>query len=303
MRFLATGTANVIPILKCILLQAPLSLSHTHTLSLSLSHTHTQTHFSLIPIQHLNINFSRFIFTFKYQPYISSNLSHRLHPSFTSVSISISLVVRLPEAVLPDLLHFTSIRSVRFNQKIRKMNHCGVHQKNTFGSSQEERRRSVLVSGSFDNVEPMVCPKPRRLSLFSATMNEPVRSLRWQMSEVYESKAGSELQDIFFAKGGGYSPLDQICTNVASSPPFFSGSPPSRVSNPLTQDARFGDEKISPLSPRSMVPNPASSGLQSSPMKGGCNRSSFGNKPAVRIEGFDCLDRDNRRNCSIATLA
>ncbi|KAM0004829.1 hypothetical protein Hdeb2414_s0228g00840601 [Helianthus debilis subsp. tardiflorus] len=183
------------------------------------------------------------------------------------------------------------------------MNHCGVHQKNTFGSSQEEIRRSVLVSGSFDNVEPMVCPKPRRLSLFSATVNEPVRSLRWQMSEGYESKAGSELQDIFFAKGGGYSPLDQICTNVASSPPFFSGSPPSRVSNPLTQDARFGDEKISPLSPRSMVPNPASSGLQSSPMKGGCNRSSFGNKPAVRIEGFDCLDRDNRRNCSIATLA
>ncbi|KAJ0433596.1 hypothetical protein HanRHA438_Chr17g0813971 [Helianthus annuus] len=184
------------------------------------------------------------------------------------------------------------------------MNHCGIHQKNTFASSCEEMRSSVSVSVSG---VPMVCPKPRRLSLFSTTANEPVRPLRWQMchqSEGFESKAGPELLDIIFAKSGGYGAPDQTCTQVASSPPFFSGSPPSRVSNPLIQDARFRDDKIAPVSPRSTIPNPAPSGLSSpSPRKGGCLLSNFGNKPAVRIEGFDCLDRDNRRNCSIPTLA
>ncbi|KAL8229007.1 hypothetical protein R6Q57_013907 [Mikania cordata] len=185
------------------------------------------------------------------------------------------------------------------------MNHCGIHQKNTFTSSSEEMRRSVSVSLISGNGEPMVCPKPRRLSLFNTTMNEPIRPLRWQMC--HDSTAGPELLDTIFAKCGVYAPSEQFCTEIASSPPFFSGSPPSRVSNPLIQDVRFGDDKAFPLSPRSMIPNPASSGLQSSPSsstrKGGCNRSSFGNKPVVRIEGFDCLDRDNRRNCSILTRA
>ncbi|KAK1423163.1 hypothetical protein QVD17_18458 [Tagetes erecta] len=181
--------------------------------------------------------------------------------------------------------------SIRF-YKTSKMNHCGIRQKNTFASSPDEMRS-------------MVCPKPRRLSHFTTAFNEPVRPLRWQMSypseyheSYHDSKTGAELLDTIFSKGGGYGGYgasEQICTQVASSPPFFSGSPPSRVSNPLIQDARFGDDNVSPLSPRSMVPNPASSGLQI--------RSSFGNKPAVRVEGFDCLDRDNRRNCSILTRA
>lgn len=105
---------------------------------------------------------------------------------------------------------------------------------------------------------------------------------------------------------GGYG-AEQTCAQVASSPPFFSGSPPSRVSNPLIQDARFGDEKVNPISPRAI---PIPSGLTGSPsstssaarMSGGCVRANFGNNPAVRIEGFDCLDRD-RRNCSIPALA
>lgn len=100
--------------------------------------------------------------------------------------------------------------------------------------------------------------------------------------------------------------MEQLSPPVASSPPpFFCGSPPSRVANPLIQDARFGDENFSPLSPSSWVVVPAlSSGLPPSPSsrKGGCVRSNFGNNPAVRIEGFDCLDRD-RRNCSIPALA
>ncbi|KAK9064627.1 hypothetical protein SSX86_016009 [Deinandra increscens subsp. villosa] len=129
------------------------------------------------------------------------------------------------------------------------MNHYGIHQKNTFASSSEEMRRSVSVSVISDNGAPMVCPKPRRLSLFSTTINEPVRPLRWQMchpSEGHDSAAGLELLDTIFAKCGGYGPPEQICTQLASSPPFFSGSPPSRVSNPLIQDTRFGDDKICP---------------------------------------------------------
>ncbi|KAF9677350.1 hypothetical protein SADUNF_Sadunf08G0098600 [Salix dunnii] len=93
-----------------------------------------------------------------------------------------------------------------------------------------------------------------------------------------------------------------FCKQVSSSPPpFFCGSPPSRVANPLIQDARFGDEKFTPYSPVTPIPTPMDLS-SSSPRKGGLVRASFGNKPVVRIEGFDCLDRD-RRNCSIPALA
>ncbi|KAL7588625.1 uncharacterized protein LOC111911232 [Lactuca sativa] len=177
------------------------------------------------------------------------------------------------------------------------MNHCRIQQNTNFSS--------------FGNGDHVVCPKPRRLNLFDTSMNEPVRPLRWLMcnqQETYESKAGPELLDLIFAKGGGYGSSEQTCTQAAaSSPPFFCGSPPSRVSNPLTQDARFGDDKFSPISPESVIP-PPNSGIQSSSpspssRKPGFLRSNYTNKPAVRIEGFDCLDRDNRRNCSIPTLA
>lgn len=127
--------------------------------------------------------------------------------------------------------------------------------------------------------DSVVCPKPRRLN--------PL--------------------DTILAKGD--SEIEQFWPQVASSPPFFCGSPPSRVGNPLVQDARFGDDNFSPLSPSSWVVVPAPSGLPPSPSsssasarKGGCVRANFGNNPAVRIEGFDCLDRD-RRNCSIPALA
>lgn len=100
---------------------------------------------------------------------------------------------------------------------------------------------------------------------------------------------------------GGYT-VEQSCTQAASPPSFFCGSPPSRVSNPLIQDARFGDE-VTPISPRIV---PIQPGVPASPSssarKGACGRANFGNKPVVRIEGFDCLDR-NSRNCSIPTMA
>ncbi|CAH1414043.1 unnamed protein product [Lactuca virosa] len=193
----------------------------------------------------------------------------------TPTSTLLSFLLRLPLLFFRPFLLFSNYpghRSLCFNVPVltgfipseeRKMNHCGIHQNTTFASSREEMRSSVSLSVTFGNGEPMVCPKPRRLGLFTTT-NDSVRPLRWQMcyqSEGYETKAGPELLDIIFAKGGGYGgSSEQTCTQIASSPPFFSGSPPSRVSNPLIQDALFGDDKVSPVSPRSMIPNPSSSG-------------------------------------------
>ncbi|KAK6116335.1 hypothetical protein DH2020_049797 [Rehmannia glutinosa] len=182
------------------------------------------------------------------------------------------------------------------------MNHYAIKQ-NSFAACEEMRGggRSVEMK------ETVVCPKPRRLGLLHTTLNEPsyVRPLRWHASvhqEVFDAKAGNELLDIILTKGNCGS--DQSGTQIASSPPFFSGSPPSRVSNPLIQDSRFGDEKCTPISPRA-IPTPSGRAPSpSSARKGvGCVRANFGNNPAVRVEGFDCLDRDRRNNCSIPALA
>jgi len=122
----------------------------------------------------------------------------------------------------------------------------------------------------------VVCPKPRRVRVFP-TMS--TKSLRWKCSQQGEesnSKAGTELLDI----------TSLIQDGDVSSPPFFLGSPPMRVDNPLIQDAEFGYEKhvIQLASPKSSSPSP------SSPLrKGGCVRMNFGIKSAaVRVVGFDC---------------
>ncbi|XP_004497090.1 uncharacterized protein [Cicer arietinum] len=158
--------------------------------------------------------------------------------------------------------------------------------------------------------DSVVCPKPRRLGLLNFAVNDhPGRAFRWHLSCQVEpcdsNSSDSNPLDTILTKEIDYD-MEQSCPLVSSSPPFFSGSPPSRVANPLIQDARFGDENFSPLSPSSWVVVPAPTGLPPSPSsssrKGGCVRANFGNKPSVRIEGFDCLDRD-RRNCSIPALA
>ncbi|EEF30224.1 uncharacterized protein LOC8271821 isoform X2 [Ricinus communis] len=168
------------------------------------------------------------------------------------------------------------------------MNGCGYQQKSSEG-------RSMVMVDSMS----MVCPKPRRLGLLNPSLNDPFRPLRLPINhqtEMGDSKAGAELLDIILTKGGCGG--ERSSYQVPSSPPFYCGSPPSRASNPVIQDAQFGNEKIIPIpsSPGPLSPSARKGG-------GGCVRMTLGHKPAaVRIEGFDCLSRD-RRNCSISAVA
>lgn len=120
--------------------------------------------------------------------------------------------------------------------------------------------------------EIVICPKPRRVRVF------PAKSLRWkcwQQGEESNSKAETKHLDI----------NSLIQDRDVSSPPFFLGSPPIRVDNPLIQDAEFGYQKHA-----SQISSSPSSVSSSSPLrKGGCVRMSFGIKSAaVRVVGFDC---------------
>ncbi|XP_073131645.1 uncharacterized protein [Henckelia pumila] len=178
------------------------------------------------------------------------------------------------------------------------MNHCAI-QHNYIVATGEELGGSAAAAGggSVERRETVVCPKPRRLGQNHTTLYDPypMRPRRWHIchqQEVREANAANEVLDIILAKGS--CGADQSVAKVASPPPpFFPGSPPRRVSNPLIQDARFLDEKLIPIAPRAI------------PIKSGrLVQESFGNDPSVRIEGFDCLDRDcARRNCHISALA
>lgn len=147
-------------------------------------------------------------------------------------------------------------------------------------------------------MESVVCPKPRRLGLLSIDNHiKPLRPpFNNYQSEIEDSGVGAELLDIILPKGSWY--LERSGGQVASSPPFFCGSPPSRASNPVIQDEQFGNGNGNgSYSPFSMAPPSPSSSAR------GCVRMKFGHTPAaVRIEGFDCLSRD-RRNCSISAVA
>ncbi|KAL9256621.1 hypothetical protein AKJ16_DCAP07702 [Drosera capensis] len=195
------------------------------------------------------------------------------------------------------------------------MNHCAIQQ-NAVVSAEERRTATVLFGGASGvRKQCVVCPKPRRFAIATTAMDHHARPRSNyrsnQAAEIPDSKAGGELLDIILSKGGGCgNGVERSSENqVASSPPFFCGSPPSRVSNPLIQDARFRDLKLHTQVPCIPLPQPmtGSSGTASSPTSssariGGCVRANFGTKPAVRVEGFDCLDRDSR-NCRIPALA
>ncbi|CAN6724304.1 unnamed protein product [Malus baccata var. baccata] len=155
------------------------------------------------------------------------------------------------------------------------MNHCAMQQ----GSALSAREDMRSCSKDF-----VVCPKPRRLGL----LNDLVRSFRWHFShqaEFCDSNAGFDILDNILTKGS-FGVEQFLCTEMASQHPFYNGSPPSRVANPLIQDAQFGDEQL--ISSSALSPIPALS----------CQLS----KPVVKVEGFDCRDKD-QRNRNIPTLA
>ncbi|KAL8140061.1 hypothetical protein V2J09_006082 [Rumex salicifolius] len=173
------------------------------------------------------------------------------------------------------------------------MNHCAIQRNSRL---QEETRSSYAVTATMFlpdhhhlhyRREPVVCPKPRRVAHLAAYSPPSPRSTGWhfsQSAENFDSKAESELLDIILAQDGASS-LD---TRVA---PFFSGSPPSRVSNPLIQDAQFVVEDKEEERLPSPTPVPSSRPF------------GFGSKPLVRVEGFDCLHRGRSRNCGVLSLA
>lgn len=145
----------------------------------------------------------------------------------------------------------------------------------------------------------VVCPQPRRVDVPNHHQHL-ARSLRWQVShqmELSESNSRREMLDFILAKSGGSCEQD----------PFFTGSPPSRVSNPLTKDSLFRDELYvvahplpPPFAPRVTKPPPPSSPRSGG---GGCVRAvaNFRNKAPVRVVGFNCVDRERRS--SVPTLA
>nr|CAD1822867.1 unnamed protein product [Ananas comosus var. bracteatus] len=155
------------------------------------------------------------------------------------------------------------------------MNRCAMQQSAL--AAWEEVMRGPLAGSDRKN-NAVHCPKPRRFGPVHAP--DPVRPIRLlhtkYQPEIYDSKPGGvELFDVFMGDEQGH---------VASSPPFFCGSPPSRASNPLVHDPRFGE-----LEPP-VHHLPAQTGSKS---RSGCGaRVKSGFEPAVvRVEGFDCLDR------------
>ncbi|CAD5194878.1 unnamed protein product, partial [Musa acuminata subsp. malaccensis] len=151
------------------------------------------------------------------------------------------------------------------------MNRCAMQQ-NPFAAYEEMRTAFAAA----ERKPPVFCPKPRRLSP-PAGVADPIWPLRWH------SRSGKPLL---------LTSIITICSQdgeeqnrEASSPPFFCGSPPDRAANPVVHDARFGEDRP-PLAPFAPV-QPTQSVTPMSP-----KHAKFGLLPAaVRVEGFDCLDR------------
>nr|XP_009390219.1 PREDICTED: uncharacterized protein LOC103976657 [Musa acuminata subsp. malaccensis]XP_009390220.1 PREDICTED: uncharacterized protein LOC103976657 [Musa acuminata subsp. malaccensis] len=156
------------------------------------------------------------------------------------------------------------------------MNRCAMQQ-NPFAAYEEMRTAFAAA----ERKPPVFCPKPRRLSP-PAGVADPIWPLRWHSSrqaDFSDSNAVADLLDILLAKDG------EEQNREASSPPFFCGSPPDRAANPVVHDARFGEDRP-PLAPFAPV-QPTQSVTPMSP-----KHAKFGLLPAaVRVEGFDCLDR------------
>ncbi|XP_047332754.1 uncharacterized protein LOC124936309 [Impatiens glandulifera] len=154
-------------------------------------------------------------------------------------------------------------------------------------------QQSVCEEMSASALNALVCPKPRRIVTLNSSTNGQIKPPRYQTShqlKAAEVEGGNELFDFILPKGN-------FGSGVASSPPYFYGSPPSRTSNPITQDTRFVNNMYS----SSPLSSPAQTMLATSPSS--CGRMKFVHKPAAkRVEGFDCLSRD-LDNCSISAVA
>ncbi|KAH7352433.1 hypothetical protein KP509_19G044800 [Ceratopteris richardii] len=117
--------------------------------------------------------------------------------------------------------------------------------------------------------EKIICPKPQRVAvsnLRSVDAIKPMRHVR-SMSPVERdgSDAGCEILDIFLRKSSPFAAF-------GCSPPIFSGSPPSRATNPLVRDTQFLRSHYPTVDRQVSVP----SNVPAKPA------------PIVRVEGFDC---------------
>lgn len=134
---------------------------------------------------------------------------------------------------------------------------------------------SLPGDASFE--EGVICPKPRRLGVVSFSTPEvlkPVRQRRSMSPAGVEGEAGNEILEIFLNK---ISSGD--ATSLGCSPPYFSGSPPSRAGNPLVRDEEFSHQRRPP-SPSFVTRSKSSN----API-------SFRASPPVRVEGFECSGR------------
>ncbi|XP_073148055.1 uncharacterized protein [Henckelia pumila] len=123
----------------------------------------------------------------------------------------------------------------------------------------------------------VVCPKPRRVG--PSNLHSSIMPLRFRIRndvEACDSIPGGELLDLILRKD--YKA--EQCAALASSPPFFFGSPPCRAANPVVQDSHFGVENRA-----SKCYSPSNPARPSSAHP----KVEFEEKrAAVRVEGFDC---------------
>ncbi|PKA61451.1 hypothetical protein AXF42_Ash014368 [Apostasia shenzhenica] len=133
----------------------------------------------------------------------------------------------------------------------------------------------------------VICPKPRRA--FAEAAIHSFRGTSAQPTEHPDLKSANQLLNVLTTMGSD-EPIHQSDLPL----PFFCGSPPTRSGNPVVHDARFG-EAVLPCPVAGLVPAPGS---------GRSGYARYGLPPAtIRIEGFDCLDRDRRRSRDISAVA
>ncbi|XP_017237990.1 uncharacterized protein LOC108211022 [Daucus carota subsp. sativus] len=195
--------------------------------------------------------------------------------SLSPISFSLSLPVcfnpeELPSSNPKRALIVWICREIK--ERETKMKRCAYN-----NSSSNNSNAAYGCSGGSGGV---VCPKPRRVRLLNLSNFQVENS---------DSRGGSDLLDMILSKGS-YG-AEKSNNQIPSSPPFFMGSPPTRATNPVVQDAHFGTDKPGSFSPAEASPS-------SQRKNGGCSRGKFGQTPAaVRIEGFNC------GNCSVSAVA